>query len=260
MQSAKVGDAWLHVEADLRPGGQNVVYINSLGSDLRIWDGVVARLSSAGFGALRFDLRGHGLSDLGTSPKLIADHAADLAAVMDAFGVGEAALCGVSVGGAIALGFAATHPRRATRLALCNTGAKIGTTEAWNARIAAVEQGGVAAIAEAVLERWFPPALRAADAPEVAFARNMLTRTPAAGYAATCVALRDSDLSEAARGVSVPTLCVAGELDGSTPPAMLRALAALVPGAVYYEIAGAGHLPCLQTPQALAERLIEFLK
>jgi len=260
MQSAKVGDAWLHVEADLRPGGQNVVYINSLGSDLRIWDGVVARLASAGFGALRFDLRGHGLSDLGTPPRLIADHAADVAAVMDAFGLGEAALCGVSVGGAIALGFAEAHPGRATRLALCNTGAKIGTTETWNARIAAVEQGGVAAIAEAVLERWFPPAVRAADAPEVALARNMLTRTPAAGYAATCVTLRDSDLTEAARGVRVPALCVAGELDGSTPPGMLRELAALVPGAAYHEIAGAGHLPCLQTPEALAERLIAFFK
>ena len=69
MQSAKVGDAWLHVEATPGANGRNVVYINSLGSDLRIWDGVVARLAAAGFGALRYDLRGHGLSDLGTPPK-----------------------------------------------------------------------------------------------------------------------------------------------------------------------------------------------
>ncbi len=260
MQSAKVGDAWLHVEANLRPDGRNVVYINSLGSDLRIWDGVVARLARAGFGALRYDLRGHGLSDLGTPPKLIADHVADLAGVMDAFGVGKAALCGVSVGGVIALGMAEAHPARVERLALCNTGSKIGTPETWNPRIAAVEKGGVAAVAEGVLERWFPAAMRQADAPEVALARNMLTRTPAAGYVATCIALRDSDLTEAARGVNVPTLCVAGELDGSTPPAMLRSLAALVPGATYHEIAGAGHLPCLQTPENLAERLIAFLK
>jgi 3-oxoadipate enol-lactonase len=260
MQSAKVGDAWLHVEANLQPDGRNVVYINSLGSDLRIWDGVVARLASAGFGALRYDLRGHGLSDLGTPPKRIADHVADLAGVMDSFGVGKAALCGVSVGGVIALGMAEAHPARVERLALCNTGSKIGTPETWNPRISAVEKGGVAAVAEGVLERWFPAALRHAGAPEVALARNMLTRTPAAGYVATCIALRDSDLTEAAQGVNVPTLCVAGELDGSTPPAMLRSLAALVPGAAYHEIAGAGHLPCLQTPETLAERLIAFLK
>ncbi len=260
MQSAKVGDAWLHVAADLRPDGRNVVYINSLGSDLRIWDGVAARLKAAGFGALRYDLRGHGLSDLGTPPRLIADHARDLAAVMDAFGVARAPICGVSVGGVIALGLAAAHPERVERLVLNNTGARIGTPEIWNPRIAAVEQGGVAAIAEAVLERWFPPEMRAANAAEVALARNMLIRTPAAGYAATCVALRDSDLTEAARAVRVPTLCVAGELDGSTPPSLVRALAGLVPGAEYFEIPGAGHLPCLQTPQPLAERLIAFLK
>jgi len=259
MKAVKIGDAWLHAEADVRQDGRNVVYINSLGSDLRIWDEVAALLKPAGFGALRYDLRGHGLSDLGTPPKLIADHVVDLVGVMDAFGVGRAAICGVSVGGVIALGLAQAHPQKVERLALSNTGAKIGTPETWNPRIAAVEQGGVAAVAEGVLERWFPATLREAGDPRVALARNMLTRTPAAGYVATCVALRDSDLTEAARGVKVPALCVAGSLDGSTPPALVRSLAALVPGADYFEIEGAGHLPCLQTPRELAERLLAFL-
>jgi len=259
MKAVKVGDGWLHVEADVSPAGRNVVYVNSLGSDLRIWDEVSALLKPAGFGALRYDLRGHGLSDLGTPPKLIADHVADLAAVMNAFGVGRAAVAGVSVGGVIALGLAEAHPQRVERLVLSNTGAKIGAPETWNPRIAAVEQGGVAAVAETVLERWFPAALREADDPRVALARNMLTRTPAAGYVATCVALRDSDLTAAARGVKVPALCVAGSLDGSTPPALVRSLAALVPGADYFEIDGAGHLPCLQTPRELAVRLLAFL-
>jgi 3-oxoadipate enol-lactonase len=257
MKAAKIGDAWLHGEAEA--SGRTVVYVNSLGSDLRIWDGVVAALRPAGFGALRYDLRGHGLSDLGTPPKLIADHVADLAGVMEAFGVGRATICGVSVGGVIALGLAQAHPGKVERLALSNTGAKIGTPETWNPRIAAVEQGGVGGIAQSVLERWFPAALREADDPSVALARNMLTRTPAAGYVATCVALRDSDLTEAARSVKVPTLCIGGSLDGSTPPALVRALAALVPGAEYFEIEGAGHLPCLQTPAAFAERLLRFL-
>ena len=259
MQSAKIGDAWLHVEADLRRDGHDVVYINSLGSDLRIWDGVAARLAAAGFGALRYDLRGHGLSDLGRPPRVIADHAADLAALMDAFGLARAAVCGVSVGGPIALALADAHPHRVDRLALCCTAARFGAPETWNPRIAAVERGGVAAVAQDVLNRWFPPALHAADAPEIAFARNMLTRTPAAGYIATCVALRDSDLTEAARRVQVPALCVAGGLDGSAPPALVRELAALVPGAAFHEIPGAGHLPCLQTPEALVARLLAFL-
>jgi 3-oxoadipate enol-lactonase len=258
MKHAKVGDAWLHVETLAANGGPTVVYINSLGSDLRIWDGVVEQLAGAGFGALRFDLRGHGLSDLGTPPKLIADHVQDLIGVMDGFEVGRAWVCGVSVGGVIALGLSEAAPQRVERLVLCCTGAKIGTADSWNARISAVEQGGVAAVSEEVLKRWLPPAVHAADAPELALARNMLSRTPAAGYNATCVALRDSDLTGAARAVRVPALCIAGELDGSTPPALVRALAALVPGARYHEIAGAGHLPCLQTPAALADEIQAF--
>lgn len=260
MRSVKVKDAFLHVEADLRGAGRDVVYVNSLGSDLRIWDAVVSRLAAAGYGALRYDLRGHGLSDLGAPPKLIADHVADLAAIMEARGVSKATVCGVSVGGVIALGLSKTHPERVARLILSNTGAKIGTPEMWNPRIAAVEQGGVAAVAEAVLERWFPPAFRQSGGGVFALARNMLIRTPAAGYVATCVALRDSDLTQAARGVKVPALCVAGELDGSTPPSLVRALADLVPGSDYHEIAGAGHLPGLQTPAEFAERMIAFLK
>ena len=259
MQFVRVGDATLHVELRAAPGRPTIVFVNSLGSDLRIWDGVVETLAGQEIGALRYDLRGHGLSDLGTPPKLIADHVVDLVGVMDAFGVGRAAICGVSVGGVIALGLAQAHPQKVERLALSNTGAKIGTPETWNPRIAAVEQGGVAAVAESVLERWFPAALREAGDSRVALARNMLTRTPAAGYVATCVALRDSDLTAAARGVKVPALCVAGSLDGSTPPALVRSLAALVPGADYFEIDGAGHLPCLQTPRELAVRLLAFL-
>jgi len=260
MQYAKVGDAWLHVEMLPAKGGPTIVYVNSLGSDLRIWDGVVERLASVGYGALRFDLRGHGLSDLGTPPKLIADHAADVAGVMDTFGVERAAICGISVGGAIALGLAQAHPGRVDRLVLCCTGAKIGDAALWNPRIAAVEQGGVAALSEAVLQRWFPPAVHVAEAPELALVRNMLNRTTAAGYIATCVALRDSDLTEAARGVRAPALCVAGSLDASTPPQLVRSLVALVPGAEYFEIEGAGHLPCVQTPAVLADRIGAFLR
>jgi 3-oxoadipate enol-lactonase len=237
-----------------------VVYANSLGSDLRIWDGVVETLGRHGYGALRYDLRGHGLSDLGVPPPIIAGHSADLAAVMDAFGVARATVCGVSVGGVIALGLSALHPERVERLILCCTGAKIGTDESWNARIAAVRQGGVASIAESVLQRWFPAHAYGENGPLLALSRNMLARTPADGYVAICEALRDSDLTEAAKAVRVPTLVIAGAHDGFTPPEFVRAFSALVPGARFETIAEAGHLPCLQTPEELAERMLAFMR
>jgi len=260
MQFARIGDATLHVADQTASGRPTVVYVNSLGSDLRIWDGVVEKLASAGYGALRYDLRGHGLSDLGNPPRLIDDHVADLAAVMDQFGVERAILCGVSVGGQIALGLSHRHPDKVASLVLCCTGARIGDDASWNARIASVESGGLAGIAEAVLQRWFSPTAYKEGGPTLALCRNMLTRTLSAGYAATCVALRDSDLTEAARTVNAPALCIAGEFDGSTPPALVRALAALTPGARYHEIADCGHLPCLQRPAELAELVLAFVK
>lgn len=259
MQFAIVGGATLHVESQIAAARPTIVYVNSLGSDLRIWDGVVEATARAGYGELRYDLRGHGLSDLGTPTKTIDDHVADLASIMDQFGVKRATICGVSVGGVIALGLSRSHRDKVANLVLCCTGAKIGTDESWNGRIAQVETGGVASIAEGVLQRWFPPAAYQEGGPTLALCRNMLSRTADAGYIATCVALRDSDLTEAARSVSVPTLCVAGEFDGSTPPAFVKTLAELVPGAEYHEIADAGHLPCLQRPEELSARMIAFL-
>jgi 3-oxoadipate enol-lactonase/4-carboxymuconolactone decarboxylase len=260
MQFARIGDATLHVEAQSLGDRPTIVYVNSLGSDLRIWDVVVARLARAGYGALRYDLRGHGLSDLGTPPRLIADHLADLADIMDQFGVKRATICGVSVGGQIALGLSDRHPDKVASLILCCTGAKIGTDESWNSRIAAVEKGGVAGIAEAVLERWFSPTAYREGGPVLSLCRNMLARTWGPGYNATCVALRDSDLHEAARAVSAPTLCVAGEFDGSTPPALVRALADLVPGSSFRVMPDTGHLPCLQRPDQLADLILAFLR
>ena len=256
MQVVKVGDAHLHVAARLPPGRPVVAFIHALGADFRIWDDVAARLQGAGYATLLYDLRGHGLSDLGTPPRRIDDHVDDLLGLLEAFAIPQAHIAGVSVGGQIALGLAGRRPQAILSLALCCTGARIGTPEAWNARIAAVEGGGVASVAEAVLQRWFPPAEYSRDGALPAMCRNMLSRSSAAGYNATCVALRDSDLTAAARAIAAPTLCVGGEFDTSTPPAMVRELVGLIPGARYVEIAGAGHLPCLQAPQALSRELI----
>jgi 3-oxoadipate enol-lactonase/4-carboxymuconolactone decarboxylase len=259
MQFVRSGDATLHVEASLPPDRPVVVFVNSLGSDLRIWNGVVERLADAGVGALRYDFRGHGLSDLGTPPRVIDDHVDDLARLMDHFKIGKATICGISVGGMIALGLSRRRPEKVGGLVLCCTGAKIGNWDFWNARIATVEHGHVGDIAEPILQRWFSPATYREGGGVVALGRNMLSRTSPAGYVATCVALRDSDMTEAARAVAVPTLCVAGENDGSTPPDLVRALRRLIPGARYEEIASAGHLPCLDHPAELAKLLLTFL-
>jgi 3-oxoadipate enol-lactonase len=259
MRHLILGGDTFHVEADLMEGAPTVVFIHPLGADLRVFDEVVARLLRAKIGCLRYDLRGHGLSDLGRAPRLADDHAADLDGLMELAGVRRATVCGVSVGGLVAQAFYKRRPDLLERLALCSTGAKIGTAEAWNQRIEAALAGGVASLAESVLQRWFSPADYARGGGQVALCRHMLSGTSAAGYAATCAVLRDSDLTGALADISVPTLCIAGEFDGSTPPDFVRGLHERIVGSRFLELSGAGHIPPLQRSEAFATALIDFV-
>lgn len=235
--------------------GPTLVLVNSLGTDLRLWDDVVAALP-AGLDVLRSDKRGHGLSDAPEPPYAMTDLADDLAGLLDALGIGRAMVCGISVGGMIAMSLALRRPDLVQGLAIMDSGHRIGTADHWNQRIAAVEAEGLAGLADTIVQGWLSDAFRAERPGETAAWRNMVARTPApAGYAGTCAALRDCDLSEAVGGIAVPTLCLCGDRDASTPPELMRELSGLIPGARYAEIAGTRHLPCIERPEEVARHL-----
>jgi 3-oxoadipate enol-lactonase len=141
-----------------------------------------------------------------------------------------------------------------------DTAHKIGTPQMWAERIAAIHAGGIGSIADSILARWFSPACHRERAAELAGWRNMLCRTPVEGYVGCCAAIRDADLTAAARSLTVPTLCMVGDMDGSTPPSLVAELAALVPGARLATIAGAGHLPCVEQPEAVAKAMLTFFQ
>lgn len=231
-------------------GGPCVVFANSLGSDQSLWDGVIARLAP-GFDTLTYDLRGHGLSALATG-YLVPDMADDLIALLDRLGLSQVILCGVSVGGMVAQSVAARRPDLVQTLILSNTAARIGTADRWNDRIAAVEAAGIASIADAILDNWFAPSFRAVHPDLWALYRTMLCRTPAAGYAATCAAIRDSDLSAQTGTITAPTLCIAGAEDRSVTPEQVAELATAIPGARLEVMDATGHLPALETPARMA--------
>jgi 3-oxoadipate enol-lactonase len=155
---------------------------------------------------------------------------------------------------------AAERPDLARLLVLCDTAHKIGTPDMWNARIEAVRTGGLASIADAVLERWFSSEFRRSRPADLAGYRNMLTRTPAGGYIGTCMTLRDTDLTTMASRLTQPTLCLVGEEDGATPPALVRSLSELIPNAAYETIPNAGHLPCIEQPKSLSLRIESFVR
>jgi 3-oxoadipate enol-lactonase len=234
-----------------RRDGPPLVFINSLGTDLRIWDDV-ALILSPDFRIVRYDKRGHGLSELGSDRCDMADYARDLAALIDALGVARATIVGLSIGGLIAQELYRQRPELFAALVLSDTAAKIGTDESWDARIADIERGGIEAIADSVLERWFTVDFRANRQDELAGWRAMLTRTPKQGYLAACGALKRADLRRYAGTIQAATLCLVGEEDGSTPVSLVRETADLIKGARFEILRGAGHVPNIETPQAFA--------
>ncbi len=241
----------LHHQVLGRTDGPALVFINSLGSDFRIWQEVVPAFANR-FRVVLYDKRGHGLSDAPPAPYTIDDHTDDLLALLDDLKISSAALVGLSVGGMIAQRMAVRAPERVRAITLCCTAAKIGTAENWAERIAAVESGGIEPITDNVLQRWFTPHFRETRSDEVAGWRNMLVRTPAHGYAGTCAAIRDADLRPDAGRIKAPTLCVAGDQDGSTPADVVRGTADIIPGARFELIDGAGHIPCVEKPAVLS--------
>lgn len=259
MAFARVNGVVLHHEVRGQADAPTLVFANSLGTDFRIWNEVVARIG----GACRFvlyDKRGHGLSEATPAPYALTDHVSDLAALLDHLGVTSASVVGLSVGGMIAQGLAALRPGLVSSLVLCDTAHRIGTAEMWNARIDAVRTGGIGSIADAVMQRWFTPAYRSPANPDYAGYVAMLTRTPIEGYVGTCAALRDADLTESTRALKVPTLCLVGDQDGSTPPDLVRSTAEVIKGAQFRIIADAGHLPNIEQPAAVADLIASFVK
>jgi 3-oxoadipate enol-lactonase len=239
--------------------GVPIVFINSLGTDFRIWDPVAKPLAQT-TRIIRHDKRGHGLSELRPGAASIADFAADLIDLLDKLNVRKAAIVGLSIGGMIAQELCRLRPDLVAALVLCDTGHRIGGAEFWAARISAVERDGLESIADGVMERWFTKLYHQDCAAALSGWRAMLTRTPLAGYVNACGAIRDADLTQSARAIRAPTLCVVGDEDGSTPVALVRELAGLIPGAKFEIIAGAGHIPCIEKPGILRGLIEAHLK
>ncbi|WP_199899682.1 3-oxoadipate enol-lactonase [Sneathiella glossodoripedis] len=217
-----------------------LVFVNSLGTDFRIWDAITSELSEA-FSILRYDKRGHGLSDLGKTPYKMDDHIDDLEALIEHLNIQNVIVCGLSVGGMIAQGIALKRPDIVRALVLCDTGHKIGTSQMWQERIDALETGGLSSMVDAVMERWFTAEFRHQDNPEFLGCRAMLERQSLAGYVSTCAAIRDADFTDQVPSIAMPTLCLVGDQDLATTPDLVRELCSLIPGAEFSEISNAAY-------------------
>ncbi|MDV7142731.1 3-oxoadipate enol-lactonase [Tropicimonas sp. TH_r6] len=256
MQMADLGDVALHWREDGTPSGPPVVFANSLGTDLRIWDAVVARLPQK-YRVIRYDMRGHGLSDCPPAPYSMGALVRDAERLLDLLAVKDCVFIGLSVGGMVAQGLAAKRLDLVRAMVLSNTAAKIGTRETWADRIAGIEAGGIEAMADGIMEKWFTRAFR--ETAELKLWRNMVTRSPQEGYVGTCHAIAGTDFYSSTAALTLPTLAFACSEDGSTPPDLVRETAELIRGSEFHLLRAAGHIPCVEQPDAYSDRLQQFL-
>ena len=234
-----------------------LVLSNSLGTNLSMWDPQIPALA-AQFRVLRYDARGHGQSSVTTGPYSITQLGRDVVGLLDAVGIERAHFCGLSMGGVIGMWLGIYAPERIHRLVLCNTAAKIGAAEMWNARIETVRANGLNAIAETQAQRWFTPVFIAKAPDVIAATRQMIASTSSEGYAANCGAIRDMDQRETVSRIQARTLVIAGLHDPVIPAADVRYLADTIPGAKLVEL-DASHLSNVEAPVELTKALLNFL-
>jgi 3-oxoadipate enol-lactonase len=238
-----------------------IAFTGSLGTDLTFWQPQSDRLNER-YRTLRYEIRGHGASEVPPGPYSMSDLGSDLVALLDRLEIERVLLCGLSIGGMISMWVAAHAPDRVERLVLCCTSAQLGPPEAWYERAATVRAEGAGAIADAVLGRWFTPRFRdsAHGKPVVERMRAILTATPPEGYAGCCEAIAEMDLTPDLSSITAPTLVIAGEHDPSTPPEHGRRIADLIPGAGFELVSPAAHLATIERPDLTTAMILRFLR
>jgi 3-oxoadipate enol-lactonase len=240
-------------------GAPWLAFSNSLMTDLSLWDAQAAAFSGR-YRVLRYDQRGHGASAVPAADCRFERLVDDLAALFDHFGIARAAVAGVSMGGVTALGFAARYPRRVAGVAVCDCqgGSSAAGAAAWDERIVLARAGGMAALVEPTIRRWFTPATVEAGGSGIDAVRRMIAATPLDGFVRGARALQDYDFRDRLAALRCPALFLAGAEDGALPDA-LRGMAEAAPDAVFTAVPEAGHLPNMERPAAFNAALAGLL-
>lgn len=252
----KVNGISIHYEVDGAADVPWLVFSSSLATDLTMWDEQAAYFSNS-YRVLRYDQRGHGRSDAPAQRYSFETLIADVLALMNELRIERAHFCGLSMGGAIAMGLAQSNPGRVDRVIICDSPCASTPESArqWEERIAIARAQGMSALADSTIARWFPAETFAAKPAYLMKIRQMILTTPVNGFIGCAATLADHDFRSSVRTVTRPVLFLAGEKDGTTLAAMRQMQSALV-GSQFVEIPGAGHICNLEQP-AMFNRAID---
>jgi 3-oxoadipate enol-lactonase len=235
-----------------------VLVSHALGAALAMWEPQMPALSEK-FRVVRYDQRGHGRSPVPSGPYSIAELAGDLLRLLDRLDLDRIHFCGLSLGGMVGMWLASHAPDRIDRLVLCCTAARMMRPPDYAQRAELVRREGMAAVADAVIGRWFTPDFAASQPKVVSSIRSMLLSTPAEGYAGGCEALSTMDLRPDLARITAPTLVIAGSEDQSTPVAQSKEIAATIPGARLDVVSDASHLANLARPEEVTDLILNFI-
>jgi len=250
-------DLRLNAEISGPVHGPAVVLLHALGTSLKIWEQMITFLPGT-CRILRIDQRGHGKSDAPPAPYGMGGLIRDAERMMDYFGLQDAVVVGLSLGGLVAQGLAVKRLDLVRGLVLSNTAAKIGTPELWAARVAEVRANGLADYTNGAMLRMF--GRNHATIPGADNVRDMLLSTPVEGWTGCAAAIAGADFYTPTANLTLPTLAIAGANDGTTPPDLVRETADLIRGARFEIIRGAGHLPMVENPVEYAAMITGFLR
>lgn len=257
MAFVAIGDAILHYVEEGEAGAPALILSNSLAADVTMWDRQVERWARR-FRVVRYDQRGHGRSSAPGGDYTMERLGRDALALMNHLSIERADWCGVSMGGMTGLWLAIHAPERLGRLVVANSAAHMGPPALWDGRIATARTHGMAALADATLERWFPADFRARESDLVSQVRRVIVGTKVDGYAGCCAAIRDMDLREEVAAIAHETLVIVGEKDPATPPVAGEWLHARIGGSRLAQL-DAAHVSNLERPEEFGHLVEAFL-
>jgi len=258
MPNVQNGATRIYWRSDGDPSLPGLVLGNSLGTDFSLWDPILDDLMNDFF-VVRFDMRGHGGSDAPCTDYTVDQLTDDAQAVIQAAKLKTYDYWGISLGGMVGMSLGARQPAGLRKLVLSNTAAEFDPA-VWPARIAAVREGGMSGIVDAVLGRFYTPEFLAANSMALKRMRNTVLSQSPDGYIGCCAAIRDMNIKPQLDKIQVPALIVAGELDQSTPPSRANDLAGWIKGSRVTSLPSA-HIPVTEMPQDYYRAVVQdFLK
>ena len=251
----------IELNYEIAGSGPWVTLSHSLGCDLHMWDEQMDALTRK-YRVLRFDTRGHGASDAPANAYTLEQMADDVHGLFGALGISETHWVGLSMGGMIGQTYALRYPGVFKSMVLADTTSRYpaDAAPAWVDRIKTVETGGMQAIVDTMLARWFTEPYRKSQVQVMDRIGGSIRATPVAGFAGCCHAIPMINLTQRLKEINCPTLVIVGEHDPGTPVAMAREIHAAMPGSELVIIPSAAHLSNVEQPQAFNAALLGFLE